>query len=359
LYLEIQDRRKGGMIDKHIHLCRARTAEDRYWEHTKHSVREVMEWTLDLKRRAIGKVHLGDAYKDEELYERMKGVLTDKIAAGETEVWAVTDTTPDIGLVAFDTALKLRRELSGQVNLKVGAYPPFGIKRLGSDRHELMREAARRAHFIVVLPESDTGEDHPIGFDGHLKCMFEIAHENHLPIQCHLGQANDPRQHDTEAFVEAVRWLGSPQVEGATGPTVWAVHIISPSAYDDERFNRLVGNLVKYNIGVIVCPYAALSMRQLRPIATPTHNSIARVRELLVAGVPLALGVDNAGDIFVPLPRRVDLGRELEVAPNAVRFYDEEIWDKIARGEPLNDVDIELARRSLAEDDHVFQNLRT
>jgi len=285
----------------------------------------------------------------------MKAVLIEKIAAGETEVWACTDTTPDIGLVAFNTVLKLRDELSGQIDVMVGAYSPFGLKNRGSDRHELIREAAKRAHFIVGLPESDAEADHPIGFDGHLQSLFEIALENNLPIHVHVDQVNDPLECGTETLIEAVRWLGSPRVEGTTGPTVWAVHAISPSAYDEERFNCLVDNLVKYNIGVIICPHAALSMRQLRPIVAPTHNSIARARELLAAGVPIRLGDDNLEDIFVPLPRRVDLGRELEIVGSATRFYDEVIWDKIARGKPLDDVDVKFIRQSLAEDQLVYE----
>lgn len=344
------------MIDAHVHLDRAWTAEDKYWEHARISIREVRGWSLALKQRAVGKLHLGLAYAHDELYERMKAILEAKIVAGENEVWACIDTSPDIKLVAFDCALKLRDEFAGQLDLKVGGYPIFGFKTFGSDRHELIKEAAKRAQFLVGLPERDCAPEHTVGFDGHLQLLFEIAHENHLPVHIHVDQANDPRESGTEMLIEAVRWLGSPQVEGANGPTVWAVHVISPSAYDEERFNRLVDNLVKYNIGVIVCPHAALSMRQLRPIVARTHNSIARVRELLAAEVPVRFGTDNIGDIFVDF-KRPDLARELELIGSAIRFYDEVIWGKIARGEPLDDVDLHTLQRSLEEDEEVFRTI--
>jgi hypothetical protein len=45
----------------------------------------------------------------------------------------------------------------------------------------------------------------------------------------------------------------------------------------------MVDKLLKNNIGIITCPSAAISMRQLRPIKTYTHNSIARVLEMLEA----------------------------------------------------------------------------
>jgi cytosine/adenosine deaminase-related metal-dependent hydrolase len=341
------------MIDAHVHLGSANTANDECWKHAGISVREAKGLPLYLKQRATGKLHLGLAYTPENLYTRMKDVLEAKVAAGEKVVCTCIDVSPDIGLVALEAGLRLREEFAGQLELNLGAYPPFGFKELGSERCDITWEAAKRAQFLVGLPERDSGPDHPIGFDGHLKLLFEIAHSNHHQIHVHVDQANDPRENGTETLVEAVRWYGSPQVEGISGPTVWAVHMISPSAYDDAKFYRLVDNLLKYNIGVIVCPHAALSMRQLRPIIAPIHNCIARVRELLVAGVQVLLGTDNLKDIFVDFGR-VDLARELELIGSAVRFYDDEIWGKVARGETLDDVDIEFLRRSLDEDQRVF-----
>ena len=43
-----------------------------------------------------------------------------------------------------------------------------------------------------------------------------------------------------------------------------------------DDFQATLAALVELNIGIICCPSAALSMRQLRPIATPTYNRIAR-----------------------------------------------------------------------------------
>ena len=88
------------MIDAHVHLDRVLTAEDRYVEHARLSIRELMGLPLYLKQRAVGKIHSGLAYQPESLYERMEKVIRAKIDAGETEVWACIDTTPDIGLVA-------------------------------------------------------------------------------------------------------------------------------------------------------------------------------------------------------------------------------------------------------------------
>lgn len=344
------------MRDAHTHLDRAGTAEDRYVEHVRLSIRELMGLPLPLKQRAIGKFHTGLAYHREDLEQRMEQLIAAKIQAGETEVWTCIDTSPDIGLTALEVALDLRAKYANQLKFKVGAYPIFGLKKWGSDRHQLIRDTAPRAQFLVGLPERDVAEDHPIGFRGHIRALLELGQEFSLPVHFHLDQANDPRECGTETLIEGVRWLGSPQIEGENGPTVWAVHVISPSAYPEPRFQRLLDGLKETNIGVIVCPHAAISMRQLRPLTAPTHNCIARVREMLAAGIPVRIGTDNIGDIFVGL-ERPDVMREIELLQSAVRFFDTVIWRKVVAGEPLDDVDLHSLSDSLKEDEEVFSKL--
>jgi hypothetical protein len=117
-------------------------------------------------------------------------------------------------------------------------------------------------------------------------------------------------------------------------PKIWLIHVISPSTYDEPRFQRLLAELVSLNIGVICCPSGALSMRQIRPVLTPAFNSIARVLEMLAAGVHVRIGSDNLCDITSPAGT-VDLMDELFVLANALRFYDSEVLALIAAGKSL------------------------
>jgi hypothetical protein len=90
-------------------------------------------------------------------------------------------------------------------------------------------------------------------------------------------------------------------------------------------------------------------MRQLRPIWSPTHNSIPRVLELLRAGVWVRLGSDNVADICSP-STTADLNDEIFVLSGAVRFYDVEILAKLGAGIRLSESD----RRVIA--DHLDRN---
>ncbi len=211
------------------------------------------------------------------------------------------------------------------------------------------------ADFLGTLPERDARFGH-VGYDEHIRRTLALAHKAKKPIHYHLDQANDPRENGTETVIEAVRWLGSPKVEGETGPTVWAVHVISPSTYEEDRFEKMLEGLLEYNIGVICCPSAAISMRQKRPIDTPTHNSVARILEMAERKIPVRLGSDNIADVFLPATT-ASLYDEVLVLSNALRFYNVEVLAKLMCGMPLNNMDRKAIHDSLEEDRKVFEGI--
>ncbi len=73
-------------------------------------------------------------------------------------------------------------------------------------------------------------------------------------------------------------------------------------------------------MGIIICPSAALSMKQL-PMTAPLHNSIAPFVKLRQAGVRTYLGVDNVHDLFMPMVDG-DIWTECRMLMEACRFYD-------------------------------------
>jgi len=109
----------------------------------------------------------------------------------------------------------------------------------------------------------------------------------------------------------------------------WAVHVISPSSYDEERFFNLVDRLLKNDIGIITCPSGAISMYQRREVLAPTHNCIARVWELVNAGVKVKVGSDNTADMLCPATT-LNLTDELIVLANVTRNYNVEDLAKVA-----------------------------
>ncbi|MDQ7858816.1 MAG: hypothetical protein QN174_05880 [Armatimonadota bacterium] len=356
--LEHTVRQFGGWVNAHTHLDRAHTFAPEYLQHANIDPVGAAGLSLPVKQILVGELHKGLAYRADNLYGRMRAELERMAALGTREVTTFVDATPDIGLVAVEQAARLREELRGRLVLKIAVSPIFGFKnpRANPDRWNVYREAAEIADVLGGLPARDRAEGR-VGFDGHVRMILELGKTLRKPVHLQVDQDNDPREEETEQLVQAVRWLGSPEVPGEAGPTVWAVHAISPSCYDDERFGRLLADLVRYRVGVICCPTAALSMFQHRPLATPTHNSIARLLEMMVAGVEVRVGTDNICDIFIPNGDG-SVHSEVWVAATALRFYHTTIWAKVGAGIPLNEGDKEWIRQALQRARDTWTSIR-
>lgn len=335
----------GGLQDHHMHICRALTCDDRYFAHKGRSAASYISAPLVLKQNAMGDLHLGLAYTDASLEDRMSRIIEANIAAGVSFINAATDTSPDIDGRAVRMALKMRQKYSSKIVLNVGGYPIFGFKTLGSDRQKHLEEWASKVQFLLGLPErDDRGEaDNTVGFEGHLGILFDMALRHRIKdVQVHVDQTGREDECGTERLVEAVRYVFA-TVPREKRPKVWAVHMISPSSYNEERFWALVRNMKMLNMGVIICPHAALSMRQIRSHEVPMHNSIARGLELIASGIDVRFGTDNIQDILMPAPTAQtvlrEAGAEHAIVQSAWRFYEQSVFDKLLRGEPLNEVD--------------------
>jgi hypothetical protein len=339
-----------GWCDYHVHLDRAYTFDDAFFAH-EGGILEYIDSSLRVKQSAVGVVHRGQAYKVESLYSRMSNVIEQKVAAGEVFLNAIIDCSPDIEGRAFECALNLREAYKDKIEINVGAYSIFGFETFGSEYQWHLEGLAPRAQFLVGLPERDAQKT--IGFDGHLAVLLDLAYDLQIPLQVHVDQTGDPEENGTERLIEAVHWK-SLRVPKEKRPKIWAVHCLSPSSYDEDRFWKLVTGLKKNDIGVIVCPRAVLSNRQLRSIKVPMHNSIARWREFLLAGIDVRWGTDNVNDLFMSTPKSPllsrEIGSEFGALQDATRFYDMTVIDKVARGEDLNQTDLARVERSLKGD---------
>ena len=101
---------------------------------------------------------------------------------------------------------------------------------------------------------------------------------------------------------------------------VFGVHAISVAAKDEREQDRIIEKILEADLGIIICPSAALSMKQMSMTA-PLHNSIAPYPKFREACVRCYLGVDNMHDLFMPLVDG-DIWTECRMLMEACRFYD-------------------------------------
>lgn len=328
----------GGMHNAHLHLDRAGILDDRYFVDCDHGVLQSSHASLNKKHHLINNIHNGPAYEEGDLRRRVNECLDDMVDCNTSRADTLVDVTADkVGLSALHTLQSIKQERKDQIDLRLGAYSPLGFIDEQPQRWEIFREGAMQADFIAALPEADDTDVYPdnIGFMEHCRRTLELAQENGQMLHVHTDQRNEPSEDGTELLVEAIDRYGAPQPQQGE-PMVWAVHMISPSTYDEPRFKRLVENLLSHQVGVICCPSAAIGMRQIRPLMTPTYNSIPRILELAAAGVHIRIASDNIADICSPTTT-ADLTDEVLVLSAALRFYVPGILAKFAAGLPLDE----------------------
>lgn len=350
-------RKHGGMFNAHLHLDRAGTLDDNYLAGIGYHVLDNSHVSLHHKHSMISDLHRGPAYDARDLHERVNAYLDMMVAVGTVRADTLVDVTADgVGLSALQALLGIKRARAKDIDMRVGAYSPLGFTDAESERWDLLVEGAGLADFIGSLPEADDIQEYPnnIGFMEHCRRFLELSKRLNKLVHVHVDQRNEPTESGTEQLIEAVRRFGAP-VAPSGETMVWAIHLISPSTYDEARFQRVLDGLLECNIGVISCPSAALGMRQLRPSQTPTYNSIPRILELIAAGVHVRLGSDNIADICSP-STTANLIDEVFILSAALRFYHPEILAKLAAGLKLDDHERAFVRDHLTKNSMAIEN---
>ncbi|NVK30820.1 MAG: hypothetical protein HWE20_07435 [Gammaproteobacteria bacterium] len=344
--LEEKVNRYGGYYNAHMHLDRVHTYDLPLSQKSEHLA-------LSQKHSAISDIHKSYAYSTDILYQRMNTAMKTMIGVNTTRADSVIDISArDIGLRALEVAKVISDEHQSVINFRIGAYCPLGFEQGNSKNLKVLKKGIEIADFIGSLPERDDQKDYPthIGFEESCRQLLELAVINQIEIQIHTDQVNHPNECYTERLLDVIENEGFSEFsKKSESPKIWVIHMISPSTYDEVRWNVLVSRLLDNNIGVICCPSAAIGMRQLRPILTPTFNSIARVLDLCAAGIQVRLGSDNVDDMLSP-STTADLTDEVFVLSAALRFYDVDLLAKLATGTRLDDIDRKKIQTHLNRD---------
>lgn len=343
---------QGGAFNAHLHLDRADTLDDHYLNHVRLQPLENSFISLMKKHSLINDLHSGPAFDKPDLVERVNRQIDLMLQCDTVRADTMVDVTADrVQMTALETLAEIKEKRKGEIDLRLASYSPLGFRDDEPVRWDIFEKGARVADFIGALPEADDQDDYPenIGFMESCRRVLELAKDVNKMVHFHTDQRNLESEEGTERVAEAVNLYGAPTSEDGT-PMIWAIHAISPSTYDEERFNRLTEKLVALNIGIVCCPSAAIGMRQIRRKMSPTYNSIPRVLELLKAGVHVRIGSDNIGDICSP-STTADIMDEMFTLSAALRFYHTGILAKLAAGKKMSDTDRDFIAQHLEENE--------
>jgi cytosine/adenosine deaminase-related metal-dependent hydrolase len=261
---------------------------------------------VDMRKKWELYKYLKENYTYDDLVERIGRGVEAMIAQGVTYCRSMVDADSTVGLLPIKAAVAVKKKYADRINFEIGIQPLQGV--LDPASYEQYEEACRMADFCGGLPSRDEPQ-----VEKHLDVVFSLAKRLGKCVDVHVDQENNPLQTETEL-------LARKTIEHGMQGRVYGVHAISVAAKDEREQGRIIDLIAEADMGIIVCPSAALSMKQL-DMTAPLHNSIAPFEKLRAAGVRTYLGVDNVHDLFMPIVDG-DIWTECRMLMEACRFYD-------------------------------------
>jgi cytosine/creatinine deaminase len=258
--------------------------------------------------------YIKENYSENDLMERMTRCIEVMIAQGVTHCRTFIDADKTVQLLPMNVALALKEKYKKDITLELAVQPLEGV--LEEKSRSFFAEACALADVVGGLPSKDRPTP-----EKHLDFILSLAKDLGKPVDVHVDQENNPDENETEL-------LAIKTIEHGMEGRVRAVHAVSLAAKDPSEQKRVIHLAQEAQLGFVVCPSAALSMKQLKKYA-PLHNSIAPVEALVKNGLSVYLGVDNIHDLFMPLVDG-DMWTECRIMMEACRYYELEAVARIA-----------------------------
>ena len=261
---------------------------------------------VDMQKKWDLYKYLKENYSHDDLVTRISRGVESMIAQGVTYCRTMVDADSTVKLMPMHAALEVKERYKDRIHFEIGTQPLQGV--IDPESRKYFIQACELADTIGGLPSKDRPTP-----EKHIDILMRIAKDLGKKLEVHTDQENNPDESECEL-------LALKTIEHGLEGRVAAVHAISMSAKPRGEQERIVRLMKQAGLRVIICPSAALSMKQLEKNA-PLHNSIAPFNLLLDAGVPTYLGVDNIADLFMPIVDG-DMWFECRMLMEACRFYD-------------------------------------
>ncbi|HKV58232.1 MAG TPA: cytosine deaminase [Ktedonobacteraceae bacterium] len=267
-------------IDAHVHLDAVLTVGQPRYNSSGTLLEGIQIWSErkpsltreDVKRRVLEEVRW-------------------EVAQGTLHIRSHVDVC-DPELTALRALLEVREEVRDICDLQLVAFPQDGIMSFPNGR-ELMRKAMELGCDIVGgIPHYEWTRDMGVE-DVHY--VFDLAKEFNRDIDCHVDETDDPHSRFTEV-------MAADSISQGWHGRVTASHCTAMHSYDNAYAFKLIRLLARAGMHVIANPFDNVVL-QGRFDTYPKRRGITRVKELLAAGVNVALGHDSIMDPWFPLGR--------------------------------------------------------
>jgi cytosine deaminase len=227
----------------------------------------------------------------EDVKKRALEEIRWEVAQGTLHIRSHVDVC-DPNLTALRALIEVREEVRDICDLQLVAFPQDGILSFPNGR-ELMRRAMELGCDVVGgIPHYEW--TYQMGVED-VHYAFALAKEFNRDVDCHCDETDDPMSRFTEV-------MAADTIEQGWQKRVTVSHCTAMHSYDNAYAFKLIRLLARAQANVIANPFDNVVL-QGRFDTYPKRRGITRVKELLEAGVNVALGHDSIMDPWFPLGR--------------------------------------------------------
>lgn len=225
----------------------------------------------------------------EKIKERAHKLLKWSIARGTLAIRSHVDIC-DPQLIAVQALLEVREEIRPYVDLQLVAFPQDGYLRDPRAKENMARALDMGIDVIGGIPHFERtmlqgGES--------VKWLCKLAAERGLLVDMHCDESDDPLSRHVETLAaETIRCGLQGRVTGS--------HLTSMHSMDNYYVSKLLPLMAEARLSAICNPMVNLVL-QGRHDTYPKRRGLTRVKEMLAAGINVALGHDDVLDPWYPL----------------------------------------------------------
>jgi cytosine deaminase len=211
------------------------------------------------------------------------------IARGSLAIRSHVDVCDD-RLLAVDALLEVKKEIKPWLDLQLVAFPQDGFLRHPKARENLLRALDKGVEVVGGIPHFErTMAD---GAES-VRQLCEIAAERGLPVDMHCDESDDPLSRHVESLAYETQRLG---LQGR----VTGSHLASMHSMDNYYVSKLIPLMREARLHVVANPLINITL-QGRHDTYPKRRGMTRVKELMAAGLNVAMGHDDIMDPWYSL----------------------------------------------------------
>jgi cytosine deaminase len=227
----------------------------------------------------------------EDVKRRATEAIKWEVAQGTLFIRSHVDVC-DPKLTALRALLEVQQEVKDICELQLVAFPQDGILSFPKGK-ELMEEALKLgANVVGGIPHYEWTRE--MGVED-VEIAFKLARRYNRDVDCHCDETDDPHSRFTEVMAANTLqhgWHGRVTVSHCTAMHSW----------DNAFAFKLIRLLARGRMNVVCNPYDNIIL-QARFDTYPKRRGMARLKELVEAGVNVSLGHDSIMDPWYPLGR--------------------------------------------------------